>query len=174
MIGKCPKCGSTLRRVSIRHNTGGDEVKDFNIGTLVNDAIAKREATRDKELAKISERVKKLAADAAQVATDLACFNTLDEDFREVGKSVPKAKRTPTTVPSPTVDAVLKSLLPYTDVAQTIAEIKADLVAPFDSLSSKTVGAALRQLVTEGKAIESPRGRWKNVMASATGTGEPE
>jgi hypothetical protein len=150
------------------------KLKDLNIGTIVNDAIAKREAARDKELAKLGDRAKQLAVNAAQLANDIAKFNAPDPDFHEVGEPVPKAKRTPITVPAPAVAAIHGALAPYTDVAQTIAEIKADLVVPFDALSSKTVGAALRQLVAEGKAIESPRGRWKAVMASATGTGEPE
>ena len=130
-------------------------------------AIAKGQTARDKALTVIGRRLYKLGQDVITLSADLDKFLGAPQTAGTDKPSAPKAKRTPIAVKAPAVAAVLDTLSTHPANALTIAQIKTDLVVPFDRLGSKTIGAALRQLVSEGKASEGPRGRWKAVDEAA-------
>ena len=118
-------------------------------------AIANGQTGRDKEVAKLSERVKRIAADATQLATDFAVFvNGNANGVVQATASKPKAKRAAVSV---TYDerALVSQFL--SDRPFSIKEIARAALAG----RTRTTAEALRQLAAEGKAVEGPRGKWR-------------
>ncbi len=126
--------------------------------------IEKTSAQRDKELAKLSARAKSLLLDVDRIhsqtsalVTDLAVFCSRDEINQPNGTApAPKPERK-VKASDLQRDAVFHALATHTPYS--ISEI--NRIA--GNLGPKIAGAALRQLVAEGRAVEGPRGKYKAV-----------
>jgi len=121
-------------------------------------AIANGQTSRDKEVAKLSERAKRIAADATQLATDFAVFvNGNANGVVQATASKPKTKRAAVSV-TDYERALVSQFL--SDRPFSIKEIARAALAG----RTRTTAEALRRLAAEGKAVEGPRGKWKLVV----------
>lgn len=131
--------------------------------------IQKTADRRDKELARLSERAKKLAADATQLATDIAVFVNGGKNIPQPNGAdeQPKRTRKPTEA---TADQIAQVQVVLVNFAMPIS-IKAIFLSLDRKVGTRTIAAALRQLVAEGKAVEGPRGKFKPAAAAQEADG---
>ena len=135
------------------------------------EAVRKDEREKiGKALIALHKRSQKLADVAKDLALDILKFNDAAGVLSQPNGSTPptKAKRKPVAVTAEQVQTIGGLLKRHEAMAYSVKDVAEHNGA---GIGLKTCAAALRQLVAEGKASETTRGRFRAVAQPAVADG---